>query len=379
VLLKGLVARVSGMTFAEFTRRRLFEPLGMKSTAYRLDVAIENRALAYEKQGDGWKMDVLVDHERGGGGALFSTASDLVRWNDALAARRLGKSVTAKLEEPARLRNGRRLDYGRALFLDHDPRSGRIVWHSGSAGAYKSLTGRYTDHGFSVAILCNAGDVSGPRAKFANRLFELFVPGADAAGAAPVKAPDAAASVEGVDPASRAGVWFSEAGDALRLSVQDGRLRIARGPALVAVTKDRFRAPKPSLEFMSGDDFELTFVAADELEWRSMEGKTTRYRRAQVIAPTAAQLAGFAGRYRSDEIGAVIQLSPGTDGLVARLEHSPDKSLPLQPVDRDAFQVANMTLRFVRDPGGSAVGFDYSNPVIRRVRFTRLGDGVSAQ
>ena len=37
-LAKAIVARVSGMPFAEFTRRRLFEPLGMKSTAYVPDI-----------------------------------------------------------------------------------------------------------------------------------------------------------------------------------------------------------------------------------------------------------------------------------------------------------------------------------------------------
>jgi CubicO group peptidase (beta-lactamase class C family) len=35
VLLKEIVARRSGMSFDEFTRKRLFEPLGMKNTAYR--------------------------------------------------------------------------------------------------------------------------------------------------------------------------------------------------------------------------------------------------------------------------------------------------------------------------------------------------------
>ena len=39
VLLKEIVARTSGMSFAEFTRKRLFEPLGMKTTTYRDDHA----------------------------------------------------------------------------------------------------------------------------------------------------------------------------------------------------------------------------------------------------------------------------------------------------------------------------------------------------
>jgi CubicO group peptidase (beta-lactamase class C family) len=37
-LAKEIVARLSGMSFAEFARRRLFEPLGMKSSAYVPDI-----------------------------------------------------------------------------------------------------------------------------------------------------------------------------------------------------------------------------------------------------------------------------------------------------------------------------------------------------
>ena len=52
VLLKEIVARTSGMSFSEFTRKRLFEPLGMKSSAYLVDMTdvVKNRALAYKKR-----------------------------------------------------------------------------------------------------------------------------------------------------------------------------------------------------------------------------------------------------------------------------------------------------------------------------------------
>jgi hypothetical protein len=51
---------------------------------------------------------MLLGSARGGGG-VFSTVDDLVAWNDALTAERLGGFVSAKLQEPARLANGRTL------------------------------------------------------------------------------------------------------------------------------------------------------------------------------------------------------------------------------------------------------------------------------
>ena len=88
--------RVSRMPFSEFARTRLFEPLGLKATTYVDDLrqVITNRALASEPQGAGWRMDMLIDNERGGGGALFTTAGDLVLWSDALTSARLGRYLT---------------------------------------------------------------------------------------------------------------------------------------------------------------------------------------------------------------------------------------------------------------------------------------------
>ena len=182
----------------------------------------------------------------------------------------------------------------------------------------------------------------------------------------------------GLDLNSKAGLFFSErTGEPLRLIVNNGKLQIVGGTPLVAVTKDRFRNPRGDLFFMSQDEFELHFLSQDQFELKSMEGQTTRYRRAQPHAPTAADLQAFAGRYESDEIGSVFQMVPGKDGLVMRFELSPDRALEFRPVDRDTFQFSRMTVRFHRDQTGKVVAFDYSNPVVRNIRFTRLSDRTS--
>lgn len=102
VLLKEIVARASGMSFAEFTRSRLFEPLGMTSSAYVADIlqGPGERALAYRKEGTGWTPYMRLGNERGGG-TVISTAGDLLLWNDALTSGRLGAFVTAKLQQQA--------------------------------------------------------------------------------------------------------------------------------------------------------------------------------------------------------------------------------------------------------------------------------------
>ena len=123
---------------------------------------------------------------------------------------------------------------------------------------------------------------------------------------------------------------------------------------------------------MSQDEFEVNFLSQDQFELKSMEGKVTRYRRAQRYAPTADDLKAFAGRYESDELKAVFEMTPGKSGLTLRLNDSPTQILELGPVDRDVFQRGMQTVRFVRAKDGKVIGLDFSNPVLRRVTFTRM-------
>ena len=374
VLLKEIVARVSGMSFAEFARTRLFEPLGMKSTQYLDDMrdVVRNRALAYDKAGSRWKLDMHLGNDRGGGGALLSTASDLILWNEALTNARLGAALSQKLQEPARLSNGRKVGYARGLYLDVN-RAGSVVWHSGGSAGYRSALARFPESGMSVAILCNSGEGADSRTAFVRRIFDIFVPASATVNAEPAPS---TARVEGLDVKSKAGLFFNErTGQALRLGVDNGRLRVQGGPPLDALSQDRFRNPRGVLGFMSNDEFELHFTSNDAFELKSMEGAVTRYRRAQPFAPSEADLKAFSGRYVSDEIGGFFDLEPGTGGLIGRANDAAGPGLPLRPVDRDTFQIAGVFVRFRRDAAGKVVALDYSNPIIRNVTFTKVSDG----
>jgi CubicO group peptidase (beta-lactamase class C family) len=374
VLLTEIVARTSGMTFSEFARKRLFEPLGMNATTYVDDLrsVLKNRALAYEPAGDGWRMDMLIDNDRGGGGALFSTATDLIVWNDALTSSRLGKFVSDKLLEPATLNNGRKLTYARGLsFLTNY--AGKLVLHGGGAAGYRSIVIRSPERGLSIAVLCNAGEASDDRDDFAGGIFDLFMADFGLRRPAPSALPANAAGVDAADVNSKAGLFFSEGTrEPLRLIANNGRLGVAGGGPLVAVSKDRFRNPRPSMTFMSNDEFELTFLSQDQFELKSMEGKATRFRRAQPYTPTAADLEAFAGYYESDELRADLQIAPGRGGLTVRLNDSPTQVLEVSPVARDTFQRGLQTMRFTRDTAGRVVSLELTNPVLRNIRFARL-------
>src|SRR5687768_4136782 len=210
VLLTDLVARASGMSFPDFTRKRLFEPLGMKTTMSPGDLrdVIKSRARGYEKEGSGWRVGMYVGNERGSaGGAILSTASDLVIWNDALTSGRLGKFVTEKLQEQASLNNGRKLRYARGLMINPFP-GGTLVSHSGSAAGYSAWLGRIPGEGLSIAVLCNSDEASA--SALAQRVGDVFAPASRAAETAAARPAAAGADVTGVDLNTKAGLFINE-------------------------------------------------------------------------------------------------------------------------------------------------------------------------
>jgi len=374
-LLKEIITRTSGMSFSEYARKRLFEPLGMKSSTYVVDMTdvVKNRALAYKNENGRWKLDMYLGNDRGGGG-LLTTPTDLLTWNDALTNNRLGAFVTEKLHEPATLNNGRKLSYARGLQVEPFRRGGTLVWHSGGSAGYSALLGRLPEQGLSVAIMCNKD--GGAQSAYAGRIFDLFL--LPAAGESAAESNTQAANIGGAgvavgDLRGRAGLFFNEETDQpLRLAVNNNMLAIAGGSPLVALASDHFRNQRASLSFMSQAEFELQFLSADQFEIKTKEGVRTRYRRAQTNAPAPADLQAFAGRYRSDEIGAFFDIAPGKDGLTVRANDAAGGEF--KPVDRDTFQLAGVILRFRRDKAGKIVAVDYSNPVVRNIQFTRLSD-----
>src|SRR5690606_18758243 len=139
---KEIVGRVSGMSFADFARTRLFEPLGMTSTAYVPDILEGGPgvALGYQKEGAEWRPFMRLGNARGGG-AIISTTADLLAWNVALTEERLGAFVTGRLQEQTRLDSGRRLTYARGLIVE-DFDGVAMVSHSGGAAGYSTWLGR---------------------------------------------------------------------------------------------------------------------------------------------------------------------------------------------------------------------------------------------
>lgn len=252
-LLVMLVERVTGESFSEFTGRELFAPLGMSHTRWRDDYArlVRRRAQAYAPDGEDWRLHMPFENAYGHGG-LLTTVGDLLRWNDALSAHRVGDpDVSALLETPGKLRDGSPIEYAGGLVV-HAERGVQEIFHDGATAGYRASLARYPAHEVSVAVLCNAADTL-PLA-LGQQAIAGLVPFAAQSPPAP---PEGAAPRPAVAPqplADFVGTWRSEEADVTyRFHCEDETLAVKRWPgdttAVQPIGPDRFSVGAMEMRF----------------------------------------------------------------------------------------------------------------------------------
>jgi CubicO group peptidase (beta-lactamase class C family) len=153
-----LVARVSGMSFADFSQQRIFQPLGMTRTSWRDDYTriLKDRAIAYDAAAAGFRTDMPFENVHGNGG-LLTTVGDLLRWNENFVTTKVGDAEFVKLQQTTvPFTSGTMQTYAFGLMIG-TYKGVPEVSHSGSTAGYRAFLTRFPDQHVSVAVLCNAG------------------------------------------------------------------------------------------------------------------------------------------------------------------------------------------------------------------------------
>jgi len=169
-----VIARVSGMSFAEFSRTRLFQPLGLTKTSWRDDFArlVPGRAVGYSMGVGRFRQDMPFENVHGNGG-LLTTVGDLLKWQAALTSGPLKGAVVADEQQTvAKLPDGRELHYGLGVFRGVY-KGVPEVYHSGATAGYRAFLTEYPSAKLTIAVLCNAGNAA--PATFVRQVSDLYL------------------------------------------------------------------------------------------------------------------------------------------------------------------------------------------------------------
>ncbi|HXG97962.1 MAG TPA: serine hydrolase domain-containing protein [Gemmatimonadales bacterium] len=177
VLLGLIVARVSGMSFPEFLRARIFLPLGMGATVAHVEGSdtIPRRAYGYSPRGGAFvQTDQSVTSATLGDGGIYTNVDDMTRWDQARdgGATELVDAATMELATtPPQLPAGATTQYGFGWFVDNY--RGEKRWrHTGETSGFRNAIQRFPRRRLTVIVLTNrsSGEPDAIAERIADRL-----------------------------------------------------------------------------------------------------------------------------------------------------------------------------------------------------------------
>ncbi len=385
-LLAQIVARVSGESFRSFTTERIFAPLGMKNSHFRDDFQeiVKNMAYGYEPSGDTWRLSV-TNFDTVGATSLLTTVEDLALWDENFYNPRVGgPALIQQLQERGRLNDGEQIDYAAGLVLGKY-RGLNTVDHSGGDAGYRSDMIRFPDQHFTVACLCNLSAAN--PSNLTRQVADIYL--------ANEMQPAESTHVDDPKPfmltpeqmQSKVGVYVNvkDPDDLVHWVIKDGKLQVGN----IGEDITYYAESISENQFQLGDveHVDITFLpgkagAPQQLTIKQPDGEIDTYSAVPAFAPSAAQLAEYAGIYSSPEIDPLYELkiesgANGKESLVLHhLKGSPDT---LQPVTRDFFTADGGKIRFTRNSQGAISGFLLSTGRVLDLRFERGRPAVPAR
>ncbi len=357
-----LVSRVSGKSFADFTREALFEPLGMTRTSWRDDFTrvVRDRSIAYDVSSSGATTMAMPFENVHGNGGLLTTVGDLLKWNEnAVHAKVGGRGLIDLQRETMRLTGDGKIEYAFGLRVSSWKGVPEVA-HSGATAGYRAWLGQYpTKQQLSVAVLCNAANAPAPG--LGHQVADLFLNPLPPT----VRTSDRATfPEEWLRPV--AGLYKDKRrNDVLSIELKDGQARAAGLGPLVWISKEslgvegaatRFEVSRDAKDLVTG----IRIVGG---------GEVIAFDRVEPAHPSAADLAGLAGEYSSDEAELTLRVAVEDGKLV--IHRRPDTKIALTPAFVDGFTSELGGIRFLRSPKGIVTEMSVSQDRVWDLRFQK--------
>jgi len=373
-LLAEVVARVSDMSFAEFTKEAIFEPLQMNNTLFYDDheKIVKNRAYSYYKDGTGLKKSVL-NYANVGATSLFTTVEDLSLWAMNFSNIKVGDAtILEAMNTPAILNNGK--TFGGALGQFVGTYKGLTeIQHGGADAGFRSYLTRFPDENFSVMVFSNSGEVNA--GGLAHKVVAIYLKDKLASKpkvVAPEK-PDEAISIDSAILNTYVGDFQLQPGFNINITESNGELSAtATGQ------------PKVDLKPLSETEFEVVGVGA-KVEFIPNGGKNValfklhqggqimEVKRIETSDTATINLSDYTGDFYSEELSTTYTFEIVKGELIAR--HTRLSDLGLHATTKDNFSSDSWffgQVEFIRDANDVITGCQVSNGRVRNLYFKKV-------
>ncbi len=370
-LLAEVVARVSGKTFAEFTKSTIFNPLQMSSTLFYDDheKIVKNRAYSYRPDASGYKKSNL-NYANVGATSLFTTAEDLSKWGLNFSSLKIGsQAIIDKMNTLAVLNNGK--TFGGALGQFVGKYKGlNEIQHGGADAGYRSYLTRFPDQKLEIIALSNSASFD--IGKIAHQIADIYLAGKLITPPVPQKtAPSKSISVDQNLLKSYIGDYELQPGMILNITLTNGQLiSQATGQQAIKLT------PISNTEFeVASIGAKITFLASatgkiDMLQL-NQGGGVFKAPRVKIADKPVIILTDFEGKFYSDELATEYRIIIANGKLM--LTHSRLEDIELNAGNsKDVFFGQLGEIKFVRDTNQLVTGFKISSGRVRNLWVKKI-------
>jgi|TARA_R110000737_G_scaffold157205_1_gene185739 CubicO group peptidase (beta-lactamase class C family) len=373
-LLAEVVARISNMSFAEFTQKNIFEPLKMSTSLFFDDNEriVKNRAYSYHTYGEGFKKSVL-NYANVGATSLFTTVEDLSLWSLNFSSLKIGDtSIFNQMKKPIVLNDSSVLDIGLGQFLGNYKGLNEIQ-HGGADAGYRTFLTRFPDQNFSVIVFSNLAEFN--TRNLAHKIVDIYLK-------------DKLVDEEKSKAKAESAETISIAAKTLNTYLGDYELRpgfiisiIEGGGKLYAQVKGQTTI---SLVAVSDTKFELKEIGAKvefipnggekvELFKLNQGGEITDVSRVKPFDISTINLSDYIGDYYSEELMTTYSISATDSNLLVK--HIRVSDFTINPYEVDLFTDNSWffsQVQFFRNSENKVTGFKVSNGRARNNHFTKV-------
>jgi len=375
-LLAEVVARVSGMSFADFTRTRIFEPLKMSHTLFYDDCEklVKNRAYSYYQDSTGYKKSNL-NYSTVGATSLFTTSEDLCLWALNFENPLVGKDFIEKMAQKGVLNKGDTISYamGQIMYVH---RGLKIFEHGGGDAGYRTDLMRIPGQHFSVNVLSNMaafnpGDIAG-------KVRDIYLADKE------TKEPEIPANPEPMADTGKivlthdllltyAGKYELQPGMVATITTANNELfaetQGLQKTKMIPLSATKFAVKEAGAEatFIADENGRITKMMV------YMEGQQVTAMRLPDFDPASVNLAELTGEYYSDELNTGYTFVIESGKLVAR--HFRTGDVNLTPVKENFFGGDRWyfgQMELVRDENNRVTGCKVGTGRVRNLKFTRM-------
>ena len=375
-LLAEVVSRVSKMSFAEFTKKNIFDPLQMNNTLFYDDheKVVKNRAYSYRSNGTGYKKSVL-SYANVGATSLFTTVEDLSRWSANFNNPIVGDaSIINTMNTPATLNNGKKFGGALGQFVGKYKGLNEIQ-HGGADAGYRSYLTRFPDENFSVIVFSNSAEFNS--GGMAHKVADIYLK--DKITVTPKKkevkkeTPSKNISIPESTLNSYVGHFELQPGFIIQVSNKDGKLLAkATGQRTVSLTpisttKFKVEGVDAKIEFVPNKGKNVNAIKLHQND-RIMDAP-----RVKAFDKTAVNLSDFEGTFYSEELSTTYQFVVIDGKLTA--QHSRHSDFKLTPSKKDQFTSSAWffgRIKFTRDDNNQIVGCRVSSGRVRNLKFKKV-------